>query len=427
MAEPMEIVDVDAWEVLDSRGRPTVAASVRVAGGGTGSAAVPSGASVGTHEAHELRDGGDRYAGRGVLGAVENVRTSLAEAVKGRDATDQAAVDRALRDADGTRNLEHLGANAVLAVSLATALAAADQQRVPLYRYLAGDRLTIPLPMINIVSGGAHAGGAVDIQDVLVVPVAAESFADALETVVRVRAATVAVAEAEGHRASLVADEGGIGVQLGSNRAALELVIRGIERAGLTPGGDVALAIDVAATQFFRDGRYVLAAEDRSLDPADWVAELAEWVRDLPIVSIEDPSADDDWEAWAIASKELGAIQLLGDDLFVTSRERLQRGIDEGVANAILVKPNQNGTLTGASEVVRQAHDAGYATVLSARSGETEDSWLADLAVGWATGQIKVGSTTRSERTAKWNRLLRIARELGTEATYAGGAALRRG
>lgn len=427
MTEPMEIVDVDAWEVLDSRGRPTVAAAVRVVGGGYGEAAVPSGASVGSHEAHELRDGGERYAGRGVQTAVENVRTTLADTVKGRDAGDQQAVDDALLKADGTKNLERLGANAVLAVSLATAKAAADQHRVPLYRYLAGDRLTIPLPMINIVSGGAHAGGAVDIQDVLVVPVAAESFADALETVVLVRAATVEVAEADGHRANLVADEGGLGVTLPNNRAALELVVRGIEHAGLQPGIEVALAIDVAATQFYRDGRYVLAAENRELEAADWVAELAQWLRDLPIVSIEDPCADDDWEAWALATKELGGIQLLGDDLFVTSAERLKRGVDEDIANAILVKPNQNGTLTGARQVVAQAHGAGYATVLSARSGETEDSWLSDLAVGWATGQIKVGSTTRSERTAKWNRLLRIAREVGAEAAYAGGAVVRRG
>ncbi len=427
MAEPMEIVEVDAWEVLDSRGRPTVAAAVRVAGGGYGEAAVPSGASVGSHEAHELRDGGTRYAGRGVLTAVENVRGTLADVVKGREATDQAAVDEALRAADGTPNLERLGANAVLAVSLATAKAAADQHRVPLYRYLAGDRLTIPLPMINIVSGGAHAGGAVDIQDVLAVPVAADSFADALETVVRVRAATVEVAESDGHRAHLVADEGGLGVTLPSNRAAIELVVRGIEHAGLQPGDEVAIAIDVAATQFYENGRYVLAAENRELDRADWVAELAQWSTDLPIVSIEDACADDDWDGWALASKELNGIQLLGDDLFVTSAERLARGVDEDIANAILVKPNQNGTLTGARQVVRQAHNASYATVLSARSGETEDSWLSDLAVGWATGQIKVGSTTRSERTAKWNRLLRIAREVGAEAAYAGGAVLRRG
>lgn len=422
------IVDVDAWEALDSRGRPTVAGLVRLAGGAAGVATVPSGASVGTYEAHELRDGGDRYEGRGVQHAVDNVRTVLREAVLGLDASEQHHVDTVLREADGTLDLAHLGANAVLAVSMATALAAADCARLPLYRYLAGRGVQplLPLPMVNIVSGGAHAAGAVDIQDVLAVPLAAESFAEAIELVGRVRAGTVAVAADDGYATALVADEGGLGLPLPSNRAALELVVRGAERAGLAAGTDIGLAIDVAATQFFRDGHYALAAEDRVYEPVEWLAELGRWAAELPIVSIEDPMADEDWAGWAAATHELRGVQLLGDDLFVTSAQRLERGIADGIANAVLVKPNQSGTIDGARMVVERAKAAGYATVVSARSGETEDCWLADIAVGWRAGQIKVGSTTRSERTAKWNRLLRIEHEGGGAIAYAGANALVR-
>ncbi|WP_020578173.1 phosphopyruvate hydratase [Actinopolymorpha alba] len=424
---PTAISEVDAWEVLDSRGRPTVACAVRLQGGACGVAAVPSGASVGAGEAVELRDGGPRYAGRGVLRAVENARTVLASAVRGIPAEEQAQVDAALRAADSTRDLSRLGANAVLAISVAAALAAADATGVPLHVHAAQRSPSpplLPLPMVNIVSGGAHAGGAIDIQDVLVVPLSAQSFAGALELAVRVRAATVEVAEADGRSATLVADEGGLGLALPTNRSTLELVCRGMERAGLRPGEDAALAIDVAATQIYKDGRYALAAEGRELDADEWVGELADWARDLPLVSIEDPCAENDWAGWARASTALSGVQLLGDDLFVTSPDLLAEGIARGVGNAILVKPNQNGTLTGARDVVHRAQAAGYASVVSARSGETEDSWLADLAVGWRAGQIKVGSTMRSERTAKWNRLLRIERELAGQAEYAGRSAL---
>jgi enolase len=424
------ISGVDAWEVLDSRGRPTVAAEVRLASGARAVASAPAGASLGSHEAAELRDGGDRYAGRGVRTAVQNVRTVLAAAVTGLDAADQEQVDAALLAADGTPELSRLGANAVLAVSVATAIAAAAG--VPLHEWVAGpDTPTVPLPMVNIVSGGAHAGGAVDIQDVLTVPIGARSFAEAMEIAVAVRAGTAEVARtvtapAGRQVVGLVADEGGLGLPLASNRDAIELVVRGIERAGLQAGRDAAIAIDVAATQLFRDGRYVLAAEGRELAAADWVAEIAGWVADFPIVSVEDPCADDDWYAWALASKALTGIQVLGDDLFVTNQDRLERGIATGVGNAILVKPNQNGTLSGTRQVLRRARRAGFATVLSARSGETEEAWLADLAVGWNAGQIKVGSTTRSERTAKWNRLLAIEHQLGA-GLYAGPGALGTG
>ncbi|MDQ1436629.1 MAG: enolase [Acidimicrobiaceae bacterium] len=423
------ITRVDAWEALDSRGNPTVACAVEVAGG-QGQAVVPSGASTGAHEAVELRDGGDRYGGKGVLGAVANVQTVLAEAVTGIDADDQHAVDEALRAADPTPGFGQVGANAVLAVSLAACLAAADAERVPLYRWLAagsaGATPLLPLPMVNILSGGAHAGGAIDVQDFLVVPVGADSFAQAVEWAWRVRRAAADLMDAAGHGTALVADEGGLAAPFASNRAALELLTQAIERSGLAPGSDAAVAIDVAATQLVDGDRYALASEGRSLGADEWVAELADWCARFPIVSIEDPLGEDDWTGWATATKALGHVQVLGDDLFVTNTERLARGVEEGIANAVLVKPNQTGTVSGARRVVDLAQRSGYATVLSARSGETEDAWLADMAVGWRTGQIKVGSVMRSERTAKWNRLLRIEAELDRAggSDYAGRGAL---
>lgn len=415
------IEEVFAWEALDSRGTPTVACEVRLRSGARGSALVPSGASTGTFEAHELRDGGERYGGRGVRTAVSNVVDVLGPAVRGLDASDQAAVDAALRELDGTPNLGRLGANAVLAVSLATALAAAVFDGVPLWRRLLGDtQPRLPMPMVNVVSGGAHAARAVDIQDVLVIPVGASSFAEAIEWAWRVRRGTAEAAASLGLPTALVADEGGLGPPLGTSRDAVELVARGIERAGLRPGEDAAIAIDVAATQLWSDGGYRLAGEGRDCDAAALIAELAAWCDDYPVVSIEDALADDDWDGWRAASDALGPrVQLIGDDLFVTDLGRLDRGIGLGVANAILVKPNQTGTVTDAAKVVERARSAGYATVVSARSGETEDGWLGDLAVGWDAGQIKVGSTMRSERTAKWNRLLRIEAELGDRATFA--------
>jgi enolase len=421
------IADLFAWEALDSRGKPTVGCEVWLAGGAAGQATVPSGASTGRHEARELRDGGDRYGGNGVRLAVAGVTGEIAAAVRGLDATDQSGLDATLRQLDGTENLGRLGANALLAVSVAAALASAAARGLPLYRAVAdnGAEPLLPLPMVNIISGGAHSGRSIDVQDFLVVPVGASSFAEAIEWASRVRAGTGEELAARGLPAALAADEGGFGPVLPANRTALDILMGGIVRAGLRPGDDVGIAIDVAATQFVQaDGRYLLAAEQRLLTVDQLIDELAGWCAAYPIVSIEDALAEDDWAGWQTASARLAGRQVLGDDLFTTNPGRLERGIAAGVANAVLVKPNQIGTLAVARAVVRRAQSAGYATVLSARSGETEDSWLADLAVGWRTAQIKVGSTTRSERTAKWNRLVRIEAELGAAAEYAGPGAL---
>ena len=398
---------VDAWEALDSRGTPTVAARVALSDGAAAQAMVPSGASAGSHEAVELRDGGPRYGGRGVRTAVANVRGQLAPLVRG---CEPAAVDVALRAADADPRFATVGANAVLAVSLAAARAAARSAGTSLARHLSGeaDPLLLPMPMVNIISGGAHAGGAVDVQDFLVIPVGATCFADAVEWAAAVREAAARLALSKGFAgAVLVADEGGLGLRLDTNRAALDLLTEAIEVAGRSPGAEVAIAVDLAATQFFRDGTYRLAAEERELSGDEWIAELAAWCRDYPIVSLEDVLAEDDWEAWRRATELLGPnVELVGDDLFVTEPGRLRRGVDAGVANSVLIKVNQNGLVSGARAVVDLARSSGYRTVVSARSGETEDDWLADLAVGWRAGQIKVGSTHRSERTAKWNRLL---------------------
>ncbi len=416
-----------AWEALDSRGTPTVGCAVRLEGGAEGEAIVPSGASTGTHEAHERRDGDERYGGKGVRGAVAALRDEVGPLLAGRDPADQAAIDAALRELDGTPDLRRLGANAVLAASVACALAAARARGVPLWRLLApDDPPLLPLPMVNVISGGAHAGRVIDVQDFLVVPAGASSFAEAVEWAARVRSATAEELRRHGHEVSLVADEGGLAAPLPSNRSALDLLTAGIERSGLAPGSDAAIAVDVAATQLLAAGGYALASEGRSLRAAELVEEMAAWSDEYPIVSIEDALGEDDGEGWGLVTGRLaGRIQLLGDDLFATSPERLRAGIRAGIANAVLVKPNQVGTLTGARSVVEIAKEAGYATVLSARSGETEDAWLADLAVGWRTGQIKVGSTMRSERTAKWNRLLRIEAER-PDAVFAGRAALAR-
>jgi enolase len=421
------IAGLHAWEALDSRGTPTVGCVVQLEDGSEGEATVPSGASTGSHEAHERRDDGERFGGKGVRDAVASLRLEIRADLLGRDALDQAATDAALRALDGTPNLSRLGANAVLAASVATALAAARSQGLPLWRALCPDLPPLlPLPMVNVISGGAHAGGLIDVQDFLVVPVGASSFAEAIELASRVRAATAEVLRERGHDTSLVADEGGLAAALPSNRAALDVLLEGIERSGLEPGAEAAIAIDVAATQLLADGRYLLASESRSLRADELVDELTAWVADYPIVSIEDALGEDDDAGWRDASNRLApTVQVLGDDLFATSPERLRTGIKNGIANAVLVKPNQVGTLSDARQVVEIARSAGYATVLSARSGETEDSWLADLAVGWRTGQLKVGSTTRSERTSKWNRLLRIESE-EPDATFAGTAVLAR-
>ncbi|MCY7304330.1 MAG: phosphopyruvate hydratase [Thermoleophilia bacterium] len=419
------IAGLHAWEALDSRGAPTVGCAVTLEDGSEGEATVPSGASTGSHEAHERRDGGERYGGKGVRDAVGALCSDVRADLVGRDALDQEGIDAALRALDGTPHFSRFGANAVLAASVACAIAAARSQGVPLWRALCPELPPLlPLPMVNVVSGGAHAGRLIDVQDFLVVPVGARTFAEAIEWASRVRAATAEVLRERGHDTSLVADEGGLAAALPSNRAALDVLLVGIERSGLEPGVDAAIAVDVAATQLLVDGSYVLASENRSLRAAELVDELASWVDDYPIVSIEDALGEDDEAGWRYATNRLAPrIQLLGDDFFVTSPERLRVGIEQHIANAVLVKPNQVGTLSDARQVVEIAEAAGYATVLSARSGETEDSWLADLAIGWRTGQLKVGSTTRSERTAKWNRLLRIESEQ-PDATFAGAAVM---
>lgn len=420
----LRIEHVHAWEALDSRGVPTVACAIVLAGGADGVATVPSGASTGTHEAHERRDGGPRYAGNGVQNAVAAVNGEIADALQGLDPEDQEAIDGNLRELDGTPTLERLGANAVLAASVACAVAAAAGRGLPLWRALAPDHPPLlPLPMVNIFSGGAHAGGLIDVQDVLVVPIGATTFAEAIEWSVRVRTATANVLRERGHNSALVADEGGLAAPLASNREAVEIVTAGIERSGLIPGEEAMIAIDIAATRLADGDGYRLACEDRSLSAPQLVAELRSWCNEFPIVSIEDALGEDDINGWRDASERLAGIQQLGDDLFATSPDRLEAGIANGIANAVLVKPNQVGTLSEARQVVEIAHAAGYGTVLSARSGETEDAWLADLAIGWRTGQLKVGSTMRSERTAKWNRLLRIEAE-EPDATFAGSTVL---
>jgi len=404
------ITRVDAWEALDSRGRPTVATRIVLSDGSEGTALAPSGASAGSHEAVELRDGGERYGGYGVRGAVLNVRGTLAELVLG---IAPGEVDHVLAETAGEAgSFAEVGANAVLAISLAAARAEAAEHGTSLARRLDGGSgpLLLPMPMVNVLSGGAHAGSMLDVQDFLVIPLGATSFAEAIEWAGAIREAAARIALARGHhQAVLVADEGGLGLPLAANRAALEMLTDAIERAGFTPGRQVAIAVDVAATQFHHDGVYRLAREQRELSADGLIAELCDWCDRYPIVSLEDVLAEDDWDGWRCATQALGnRVELIGDDLFVTSSRRLQRGIDAAIANSVLVKVNQNGLVSGAQEVVELARSAGYGRVVSARSGETEDTWLADLAVGWRCGQIKVGSTHRSERTAKWNRLLEL-------------------
>jgi enolase len=432
MSEDFRISAVRARRVLDSRATPTVEADVWLGGGALGRAAVPSGASTGGHEARELRDVDDpAWAGRGVGRAVANVDAVLGPAVMGLDARDQGGVDSVLRAADGTDGFSRLGANAALAVSLATAHAAAAAADLPLYEHVAqlvGTLALLPLPMVNMISGGAHAGRNLDIQDVLAIPVGAASYTAGLEMIVRVYWALRGLLVEAGYP-PLVGDEGGFGPSLGANEQALALVTRAIERAGLRPGDDVALALDVAASGLARDGVYCLerdGAAPHRLDGPGMVALVEDWAGRYPLVSVEDALAEDDWEGWRLLTARLGhRLQLVGDDLFTTNVDRLRHGVAVGAANAVLVKVNQIGTLTGALEALQLAWASGYRAVISARSGETEDEWLADLAVGSGAGQIKVGSVARSERLAKYNRLLRIEEELGPAAPYAGGAAWR--
>jgi enolase len=420
----LRIASVRGREILDSRGRPTVEADVILADGTLGRASVPSGVSTGRHEAVELRDGDPaRYRGLGVLRAVEHVSGELAATAQGLAADDQRALDERLIAVDGHPRKARLGANALLAVSLAACRAAAIARGIPLYRHiadLAGTRPSIPLPMVNIISGGLHAGRQVDIQDVLAIPLEAASFREALEGVVAIHGRVGDMARTAGFP-PLAADEGGWGPPLGSDHEAIEWVARAIVDTGIPAG----IALDIAASHFFdrEAGVYRLASASGSLGSTEMIAVLAGWVREFPILSVEDGLAEDDWAGWAALTSELGSLQLVGDDLFVTDRTRLETGVARGIANAVLVKPNQAGTLSEALDVVALARRHGYRVVASARSGETEDSFLADLAVGSGAGQIKVGSVTRSSRLAKWNQLLRIEEELGPGA-YVGAAAI---
>ncbi len=419
---------IHAREILDSRGNPTVEVEVFLDDGAWGRASVPSGASTGKAEALELRDGDPaRYLGRGVLRAVEHAEHVIATALDGAEASNQRAIDAQLCELDGTENKHQLGANAMLGVSLAVARAAAASGGVPLYVYLGGRAAAeLPVPMVNVMSGGLHGGGNIDFQDFQVIPLRAESYSEALHDVVVVYNAMKDVLKDRGVYSAGVVDEGGYAPRLASNEAAFELMTQAIERAGFEPGGDAAIAVDVAASHFFERGTYRLAAEQVELDSREMVERLADWVERYPIFSIEDGLAEDDWAGWRLLTERLGSrCQLIGDDLFTTNPARLERGIREGVANAVLVKMNQIGTLTETLEVVEQAKRHGYRTVISARSGETEDDTMADLAVATGAGQLKVGAITRSERLAKYNRLLRIERQLGAAALYRGREVFR--
>jgi enolase len=417
------IIEVHAREILDSRGNPTVEAEVVLSSGAQGRAAVPSGASTGEHEAVELRDGDTRrYAGKGVTEAVRNVNEVLGPRLEGMAAADQIAVDAEMMDADGTPNKSKLGANSILAVSLAVARAAAQDCGLPLYRYLGGPMARVlPVPMMNILNGGAHASNNVDAQEFMVVPVGADNFPDALRTGVEVFHALKKVLTGMG-LSTAVGDEGGFAPMLPSNEAALDVVMQAIKAAGYQPGTDVAIALDVAASELFQNGEYVFKKGDRSARPAAAMVDLYEsWVQNYPIVSIEDGLAEDDWEGWHLMTDRLGErVQLVGDDIFVTNVDRLGRGIEEGVGNAILVKVNQIGTLTETLQCIELARGSAYGVVISHRSGETEDTFIADLAVATGAGQIKTGSASRTDRTAKYNQLLRIAEELGELAHYPG-------
>lgn len=420
-----EIVRVQAREVLDSRGNPTVGVEVTLAGGATGWAVVPSGASTGEHEAVELRDGGTRYAGKGVLTAVSHVNGELATLLMGRSALDQRLIDLAMIDADGTDNKARLGANAVLGVSLAVARAAANHVGVPLHRYVGGaDAHVLPCPMMNVLNGGAHADNSVDFQEFMIMPVGAPSFSEALRWGVEVYHTLKGVLHERG-LSTAVGDEGGFAPNLASNEEAIVLLMQAIDVAGYRPGIDISLALDPAMSELYRDGAYHLAGEGRVLSSANLVAEWARLIAAYPIVSLEDGMAEDDWDGWSQLTTALGdRVQLVGDDLFVTNPERLQLGIDRHIANSILVKVNQIGTLTETLAAVSLANSHGYTSVMSHRSGETEDTTIADLAVATGCGQIKTGAPARSDRVAKYNRLLAIEAELGEAAAFWGARAL---
>jgi enolase len=416
------IVDVIAREILDSRGNPTVEADVLLESGVLGRAAVPSGASVGTKEAVELRDGdAQRYSGKGVLKAVENVNTEISEAIMGLDAMEQTFIDHTLIDLDGSAGKSRLGANAVLAVSLAVARAAAEESGLPLYRYFGGSGpMSMPVPMMNVINGGAHADNNIDMQEFVIIPLGAQSFREALRCGSEIFHALKGLLNSKGMQTA-VGDEGGFAPNLPNNEAALQLIMEAIERAGYLPGPDVAIGIDCASSEFFKDGKYHLASDGLTLDSAQFIDYLSAWVDKYPILSIEDGMSEHDWDGWKLLTARLGkSVQLVGDDIFVTNAAILREGVAQGIANSILIKLNQVGTLTETLFAIENAKRAGYTAVISHRSGETEDTTIADIAVGTNALQIKAGSLSRSDRLAKYNQLLRIEEDLGDSASYPG-------
>ena len=420
------VVDIHAREILDSRGNPTVEVDVVLESGASGRAAVPSGASTGSHEALELRDGGERYGGKGVRKAVDAVNGEIFDVLSGMDADDQLAVDRMMVELDGTANKGRLGANAILGVSLAVAKAAAEDAGLPLFRYVGGAHArTLPVPMMNIINGGAHADNPIDIQEFMIMPVGADDMADAVRVGAEIFHALKKALSDAGHGTN-VGDEGGFAPNLASAEAALDFIMQSVESAGYKPGDDVMLALDSAATEFYDGGKYNMEGEGKTLDSAGMVKYLADLAARYPILSIEDGMAEDDWDGWQALTKEIGdKVQIVGDDLFVTNSERLRDGIARGAANAILIKVNQIGTLSETLQTVETAHHAGFRAVMSHRSGETEDSTIADLAVATNCGQIKTGSLSRSDRLAKYNQLIRVAEILGTDSLYAGKSVLK--
>jgi enolase len=419
------IVDVIAREILDSRGNPTIEADVVLESGVSGRAAVPSGASTGSREAIELRDGDKaRYLGKGVLKAVENVNTEICEAIIGLDGTEQAFIDKTMIELDGTDNKARLGANAMLAVSCAVAKAAAEESSLPLYRYLGGaGEMQLPVPMMNVINGGAHANNKIDLQEFMVVPLGAPTFREALRYGAEVFHTLKKIIDGRG-MPTTVGDEGGFAPNLPSNEAALQLLVEAIDKAGFVPGKDIALALDCAASEFFKDGKYQLESEGVALTSQQFVDVMATWCDKYPIISIEDGMSEHDWDGWKLLTDRLGKkVQIVGDDVFVTNTRILKQGIQKGVANSILIKINQIGTLSETFGAITMATRAGYTSVISHRSGETEDSMIADIAVGTNAGQIKTGSLSRSDRIAKYNQLLRIEEDLGEAASYPGRAA----